>query len=35
MIAKTDTFRKFFLDHEDLVSSKLYVSFNNDFEQSL
>ena len=34
MIAKIDTCRKILLDHEDLASSKLYVSFKNDFEQS-
>ena len=34
MITKIDTFRKFLLNHEDLASSKLYVSFKNDFEQS-
>ena len=34
MIAKTDSFRKLLLDHADLSSSKLYVSFKNDFEQS-
>ena len=34
MIAKMDTFRKFLLDHEDLASSKFYVSFKNGFEQS-
>ena len=34
MIAKMDTIQNFLLDHEDLASSKLYVSFRNDFEQS-
>ena len=36
MIAKIDTFRKILLDHEDLASSKLYVSYkmisNNHFK---
>ena len=36
MITKIDTFQKFSLDHEDLASSKLYVSFkmisNNHFK---
>ena len=31
MIAKIDIIRKFLLDHDDLSSSKLYVSFKNDF----
>ena len=35
MIAKIDTFRKILLYHEDLASSKLYMSFKNDFQQSL
>ena len=34
MIAKIDTFQKNLLDHEDLASSKLCVSFKYDFEQS-
>ena len=34
MIAKNDIFRNCLLDHEDLASSKLYVSFKNYFEQS-
>ena len=34
MIAKIDTFQKILLDHEDLASSKIYVSCKNDLEQS-
>ena len=35
MIIKINAFRNFLLVHEDLVSSKLFVSFINYFEQSL
>ena len=34
MIAKIDNFQKSLLDHEDLASNRLYVSFKNNFEQS-
>ena len=34
MIAKIDNFQKNLLDHEDLASNRLYVSFKNNFEQS-
>ena len=34
MIMKTRTLQFILLDHEDFVSGKSFVSFNNDFEQS-
>ena len=35
MIMKMLTFRKCLLDHEDFVSGMSFVSFNNEFYQSL
>ena len=35
MIMKMGTFRNFLLDHEDFAPGKSFVSFYNDFEQSL
>ena len=35
MIVKMRIFRDFLLDHEDFVSGMSFVSFYNDFEQSL